>query len=92
MNFNFKSAVSGLAKQGLGSIKVPSINPSIDLPTPNISGFDMPSINPSSMLGNVNGAVPDVNSAMPDVNSAINKATSDVSASMNVDPMSLIKG
>jgi hypothetical protein len=52
----------------------------------------MPSINPSSMLGNINGAVPDVNSAMPDVNSAINKSTSDVSASMDVDPMSLIKG
>ena len=92
MNFNFKGAISGLAKQGISSIKVPSINPSIDLPTPNISGFDMPSINPSSMLGNINGAVPDINSAMPDVNSAINKSTSDISASMNVDPMSFIKG
>jgi hypothetical protein len=50
----------------------------------------MPSINPSSMLGDVNSQVPNVSSVMPNMNSEISKASSDAQAAINVDPESYL--
>lgn len=90
MNINFKGILNGMSKSAANSLKAPSFGQFSDVSLPGIKGFDMPSINPSSMLGDVNSQVPNVSSAMPDMNSEISKASSDAQAAINVDPESYL--